>query len=242
MGKRSDFLRIPKDEYPTIDPRAVPPLLPHLTAGARYAEPFAGDGQLIGLLDPYIELAWASDISPRTNPRIHENDGLQVGLGRADLFITNPPWSRPILHKAIVHLSNQAPTWMLFDSSWAFTKQAIPYLQRCRKIVAVGRLIWIEGTKTQGKDDCSWYCFHHHIPGSTPTFYGRGLPAERQVNRQKRVCADCGRPLTLGHKWSLQPRGSFLTPCHIYCDNPTSRRAKGLEPLPAAPLLDWRAA
>ena len=30
MGRRSNFDRIDKDKYNTIDKRAVPPLLPHL--------------------------------------------------------------------------------------------------------------------------------------------------------------------------------------------------------------------
>lgn len=34
MGKRSEFARRPMDAYQTIDPRAVPPLLPFLRGPA----------------------------------------------------------------------------------------------------------------------------------------------------------------------------------------------------------------
>lgn len=53
MGKRSNFPRIDKDFYSTIDPRAIPPLLAHLGEGVRYAEPCAGAGALIDLLEPH---------------------------------------------------------------------------------------------------------------------------------------------------------------------------------------------
>lgn len=226
MGKRSTFKRIAKDHYPTIDPRAVRPLLPHLNLSQRYAEPCAGEGHLIDLLDPHIVLAWASDIDPRRSARIHENDALAVGIGDADLFITNPPWGRKLLHPLIVHLSDQAPTWLLFDASWANTKQAKPFMPRCRKIVAVGRLIWMEGTTTQGKDDCSWYMFDRPRDGALPTFYPQGwAPPEATGRRAARVCPDCGVLIDRFAKWSLQPRHGLPVPVHRDCARPSGLTA-----------------
>src|SRR3984893_1647357 len=61
----------------------------------------------------------------------------------AEFFITNPPWTRQLLHPIIVNLKRQKPTWLLFDADWAHTIQAAPYLSFCRKIVSVGRVKWI---------------------------------------------------------------------------------------------------
>jgi hypothetical protein len=76
-----------------------------------------------------------------------------------DLIITNPPWLRSTLHPLIVHLSNQRPTWLLFDADWIHTKQAAPYLPRLRKIVSVGRVKWIADSPHTGKDNCAWHLF-----------------------------------------------------------------------------------
>ena len=77
-----------------------------------------------------------------------------------DQFITNPPWSRPALHSIISHLMTlERVCWLLLDADWAHTKQAVPYLTYCRKIVSVGRLKWIPQTKHVGKDNCAWYLF-----------------------------------------------------------------------------------
>lgn len=238
MGKRSSFPRIAKDNYPTIDPRAVGPLVAHLPRKARYAEPCAGAGDLINLLAPYARCVWASDIEPRADG-IAENDAMLVGRGDADMFITNPPWSRPILHPLIVHLSDMAPTWLLFDSAWANTKQAKPFMSRCRKIVAVGRLRWIPGTKHQGKEDVAWFYFDRPIPGSAPVFYAQGCSPVEAPSRASRVCFDCGRAIAAGHKWALAQRGGVITTVHKHCDNPSSYYAKGLDQIAPAPLLDW---
>jgi len=51
-----------------------------------------------------------------------------------------------------------APTWMLADADWMFTKQAIPYLENCDLIVSVGRVSW-EGNGVSGKENAAWYRF-----------------------------------------------------------------------------------
>ena len=42
----------------------------------------------------------------------------------------------------------------------------------CSKIVSVGRVKWIEGSKGVGKDNCAWYLFDAMKRGPTE-FYGR---------------------------------------------------------------------
>ena len=177
MGKRSNFERIDKDFYRTIDPRAVAALVPFLDAGSKFVEPFAGQGDLVDSLNAAgYGCRYACELNPNENTPswIEQKDAFDVIDLFGDPVISNPPWTRSILHKAIEHFGNQVPSWFLFDSDWAYTKQAAPYLAKyCTDIIAVGRLIWIPGTTTSGFDNCSWYCFD--AKKSEPTrFYGKG--------------------------------------------------------------------
>lgn len=174
MGKRSDFERVPRDFYPTPY-EAIIPLLPHLEPETRYCEPCAGDGALIDHLSRHGHIcARARDIEPR-RADIDQKDALTTITGNIDCFITNPPWDRKILHPLIEHLSDQAPTWLLFDADWVHTRQSIPFLPRLRKIVSVGRVKWIPDSKMTGKDNCAWHLFG--TPSLLPTqFIGRINP------------------------------------------------------------------
>jgi len=175
MGKRSDFARVERDFYPTPY-EAVVPLLPHLRPGTAFAEVCAGNGALIShLVRAGHWCGFASDIEPLT-PTILSMDALDLTpmkLGLAwECFITNPPWTRGILHALIAHLSALGPTWLLFDADWPHTKQAIPYLHLLRKIVAVGRVKWIPDSPHTGKDNCCWYLFDAKSTGPA-VFHGR---------------------------------------------------------------------
>lgn len=173
MGKRSDFTRRKNDLYETFDPRAVAALLPYLSVESHFIEPCAGSGMLLRQLEAAgHRCVGAYDISPG-HPRVLEKDALQVIEDGVDCFITNPPWTRKLLHPLIVHLSDQAPTWLLFDADWMHTKQARPYLSRLRRIVSVGRLKWMPGTKMDGKDNCCWYLFGPPVDGGATLFFGR---------------------------------------------------------------------
>lgn len=177
MGKRSNFARRSKDKYRTFDPRAAAALAPHLPWGCRFWEPCAGAADLITNLQQYgPECVVATDISPECEG-VYRLDALQATASDVDAtgathIITNPVWSRPLLHAMIAHFSAIRPTWLLFDADWVHTAQARPYLPSLRKIVSVGRLIWIEGTTTSGKDNCAWHLFDQR--GSGPAeFIGR---------------------------------------------------------------------
>lgn len=174
MGKRSEFDRIEKDFYRTIDKRAVEALAPHLEPNTIYAEPCYGSGDLVlGLAQHGHSCGWASDIN---EPSVgYHMDALSITedhLGSVSEIITNPPWSRPLLHKMICHFSAMKPTWLLFDADWVHTRQSTPYMELCTDIVSVGRLIWIPGTTMSGKDNCAWYRFSKEKSGPTK-FHGR---------------------------------------------------------------------
>lgn len=199
MGKRTKAVTgkthpmRPRDFWSTIDLKARKPLIPHLPRGVRYGEPMAGNGSLIRILGPEITCAWASDIKPE-GEGIVERDVFETEIGDADMFITNPPWTRRWLHKIIVYLSDRAPTWLLFDADWMNTDQCGRLASRCRRIVYVGRLIWIPGTTNAGFMACCWYLFDKPIPRSVPVFYPHGcLP--RQPYRAEATPAPANEPL-----------------------------------------------
>ena len=171
MGKRSSFERVPRDFYPTPY-EAVAPLLPHLRSPTRFCEPCAGDGALIRHLERHghdCSLAW--DIEPRA-PGIARLDALATMAVNVDCYITNPPWTRSILHPLIHWLSGQMPTWLLFDADWMHTRQSTDLMRHCRKIVSVGRVKWIADSPFTGKDNCCWYLFNQ-ADDAAAQFVGR---------------------------------------------------------------------
>lgn len=169
MGRRSDFKRRKHDKYLTPY-EAVVPLLPFLTPCTRFVEPCAGDGRLVAALERNGHVCVGKwDISPDCL-FIPDGDALTTALPSCDALITNPPWSRQLLHPMIERFVEHAPTWLLFDAAWKHTKQSIPYLHFCSHIVNVGRVKWIEGTAQTGKDDSCWYKFNRdHTDG--PKYY-----------------------------------------------------------------------
>jgi hypothetical protein len=172
MGKRSSFVRHKNDLYRTFDPRAVAALAPHLEPNTLYAEPCAGRGDLIDLLGALGHICiYAADIEPGAS-WIPQADALLVPPPSVTI-ITNPPWTRRILHALLERWPYIAPTWLLFDMDWVSTKQARPYLHMCVKIVTVGRLKWIVDSPFDAKDNCAWYLFDAAHDGSPPLFYGR---------------------------------------------------------------------
>tara|TARA_R110002126_G_scaffold11847_3_gene52308 strand:- start:168 stop:707 length:540 start_codon:yes stop_codon:yes gene_type:complete len=178
MAKRSDFKRVERDYYPT-PPEAVVPLIKHLPEHGTYMEPCAGDNRLVNhitdLTKGRMKCLLSSDIEPQSHD-VARIDVFDTDLAKdfdARYFITNPPWDRKILHPLIVHLSNQRPTWLLFDADWMHTVQSKEYMKRCVKIVSIGRVKWIEGSKMTGKDNCAWYLFDVNPLVGPTAFYGR---------------------------------------------------------------------
>lgn len=149
MGKRSSFERRERDFYPT-PPEAVEPLNERLGNDYTYSEPCSGDGALIRSLSG--KCIYRSDISVGV-------DALTTNYFTGDYIITNPPWSRDILHPMIRHFSAMKPTWLLFDADWMHTRQAAEFLPWCAEIISVGRVKWIPDSPYTGKDNAAWYLF-----------------------------------------------------------------------------------
>ena len=167
MGKRSNFKPHKLDAYATPE-EAVLPLLSHLPKGSYYAEPCAGDGALIRILQKHGHKCVAAyDVEPR-HKIVKQGDAsflTRQDMNRANLVITNPPWGRDVMHQIIERSLFWGPTWLLFDADWMHTKQAAPYLPHCKKIVSVGRVKWFGNTA--GKDNCCWYLFDFNDPQPT---------------------------------------------------------------------------
>lgn len=166
MAKRSDFERITNDFYRTFDPKAHAALA-RVQDPCLYYEPCVGQHDLVNGLAPYgFTCTGFSDIEKDART-LTEDD-----IGQAEYIISNPPWSRKLLHELIEHFVTLRPTWLLFDANWANTAQSSRFVSDyCTDIVAVGRLKWIPGTNMSGKDDCAWYRFNKKK--NITTFIGR---------------------------------------------------------------------
>ena len=181
MGKRSDgaFERIERNFYAT-------PLKPTLRLSGflgdveAFAEPFVGDGAWVRHLGSFgIPCVFASDIQPEGEARRYALTRDAMRLDRSDLdicgathIISNPPWPTPRANgeptvSLIWHLMRIRPTWLLLSADFAHNVYAPPLMRRCRKMVSVGRVKWIEGTKHDGKDNCAWYLFDDSFTGET---------------------------------------------------------------------------
>ena len=105
---------------------------------------------------------------------VDRGDAMEATYWEADAVLTNPPWSRNVLHPMIEHfVENSHEAWLLFDANWINTRQSIPYLKFCTDIVPVGRLIWIDDTTMASKDDSAWFRFSKDSNGET-IFHPRG--------------------------------------------------------------------
>lgn len=183
MGKRSNYQRRPRDNYPTPE-AAVRPLLPHLPRKMTFIEPCVGDGRLVDHLyklhpldedSDWLCSGWY-DADPNKNRGVLYADARTVKFANLSpdcIFITNPPWLRSDLHQIIANLARQAPTWLLIDAPWMHTRQAAPHLACCYKIVSVGRVKWIEGSANSGMEDACWYLFDNRP--------GRGVVYEKPI-------------------------------------------------------------
>ena len=109
--------------------------------------------------------------------------------GDADAIITNPPYTRELMHKLIAHFQRIAPTWLLIDFGLVGTKQAAPFMPHLHGHRIFGRLQWFEGTKEAASITMPGIDSTHALAG--PIFHARGsAPVPSRVS----LCAQCGAP------------------------------------------------
>lgn len=178
MSKRSDFDKVPKEFYPTTDPKAIPPVLVALLRGKTYAEPCYGNGDLEDLLMDVATCKWRSDIR-ETVGSSKVMDALELtkeDLKECDLVVTNPPFSKDVLLPLIDHFVSLKPTWLLLPADYMHNLYFGPYMKRCSRVVSVGRVCWFpkEGKRVASTDNFAWYFWKKGATTDTRTeFYGR---------------------------------------------------------------------
>jgi hypothetical protein len=173
---------------------AVAPLIPYLRGVRSFAEPCAGEGDLVRHLESFgLRCVYAGDI--RTG-----QDALAVSsYGAADAIITNPPFKYPedprhstrLLSDLIRHFLGLAVQfWLLLPHDWSANKGSAACLRHCSDIVPVGRVKWIADSAYGGLENSCWYRFDaRHTRG--PVFHGRGEVVAPE--RRKVACQQCGR-------------------------------------------------
>jgi hypothetical protein len=215
VGKRSSFERRPADFYPTPK-AAVTPLIPYLRASniRSFAEPCAGEGDLVRHLEGFgLRCAYAGDISSG-------RDALERDYyGAIDCIITNPPYTRDLLHKLIEHFKRIAPTWLLLTADWVSTLQAVPYLSHCSDIVTVGRVKWFENSRYTSKDNFAWYRFDARHKGATAIHRRNEV---KVISRRTGICEQCQR--------SYEPRRSTSRFCSQTCRQRAHRSRLSVTP------------
>src|SRR5262249_2826273 len=149
----NNFERREADFYPTPRAAAVP-LIPYLRGVRTFAEPCCGAGDLIAHLESFgLRCVHSGDITTG-------QDALAVNdYAAVDASITNPPYTREIMHRLIAHFQRIVPTWLLLESDWTQTKQAAPFMPSCSDIVPIGRVKWIVGSKHFGFENFAWCRF-----------------------------------------------------------------------------------
>ncbi len=177
MSKRSSMEKIPRDFYPTTDPSAIPPKLIEFIRGKSYASPCYGDGDLEDLLMDVAVCRWRSDIR-KTVGSSKVWDALSLSkheLGRCDIILENPPFSRDVLLPMIDHFTSLKPTWLLLPADMMHNKYFGEYMDRCSRVISVGRLKWFKDSKYTSTDNFAWYFWKKGATTDTDTvFYGRG--------------------------------------------------------------------
>ena len=175
MGKYSDFERVEKDFYPTIDPNAISQSFIEAIRGKSYAEPCYGDGDLEDLLMEIAVCRWRSDIRKTVGSSV-VMDAMAMTkneVKNCDLIITNPPYTRNALLPMIDHFISLRPTWLLLPADTMHNKYFSRYIDLSSKIYPVGRLYWNEN-KVRGKNNFCWYYWPQYGANDYPTeFIGR---------------------------------------------------------------------
>jgi hypothetical protein len=202
MSKRRPGLKRHKNDLYQTPYHAVPPLIPWLRGIRTFAEPCCGDGDMVRHLESFgLRCVYAGDLSTG-------QDALaSTDYNDPDVIITNPPYTRSVMHPMIEHFRKIAPTWLLLEQDWCGTKQATPLLRSCTDMLPIGRVQWMAEKKGAGFDNSVWARFDaHHTAG--PVWH-----SFRAAPPQTRQCVQCERP--------YQPQRSDS----CFCSNGCRQRA-----------------
>jgi hypothetical protein len=192
MGKRSNFPLVPRDFYPT-PLKAVQPLIPHLDGIRGFAEPCAGESDLVRHLESCgLRCVYQGDIATGRDALDLTSDDIANAP-----IITNPPFSResqPLLRRMLVHFLHITSTvWLLLPADFASNQWFAPFLPQCSDIVAfAGPLVRRHEGQQHGELRLVQV---QHAPCRRA-----GLPRQQQGRRgaprpsRARQCEQCSRP------------------------------------------------
>lgn len=176
MGKRSEYVKRPRDAYFTPE-EAVRPIVKYLKEGVTFCEPCAGDGRLVRHIEKLVPDALcllAMDTEPQADFILTGDAKLLTSesVENCDLIITNPPFTWSELSPMLDRWIPLAPTVLLLPADFMHNKRFAKYLKHCGLVVSIGRVKWIEGSKMSGVDNYAWYFFTPEQMGDT-VFRGR---------------------------------------------------------------------
>jgi hypothetical protein len=208
MGKYGGegYEKVPKDRY--ITPRTgVERLAEYFDLeGVTYVEPCFANGNLSRWLSEFgAREIYRSGLEPEVE-NVDLCDVLSDGQQRwaefgkkADCILTNPPWSRNLLHPMIELFSDVAPTLLLFDANWINTKQARPFQDRLVAVFPAGRHRWFAGQEGDKglapKEDTSWYLFDKPVRKRLPQLVLK--PHHKGAVSFKEICTNLKRTCEL---------------------------------------------
>ncbi len=181
MGKRTNYERKPRDFYST-PVEAVKPLLESFSEDWEgpllFCEPCAGNGALVGHLEGSNPLVCilAMDIEPQQDWIVKGDASLlkEEHLQNCDMIITNPPFSWSLLKPLLDRWLPLIPCALLLPADFMHNIRFQEYLKYCSKIISIGRVKWIEGSKMSGMENYCWYFFDPHKTEEVcPVFEGR---------------------------------------------------------------------
>lgn len=160
---QTNFKRNDRDFYKTpLTP--IQSLIPHLPNNLSFCEPCAGAYDLVNNLTqlrPDISCNAAFDIFPQDDRIITKSaaDITENDIKGIDMFITNPPFKWDMFEPILTNLLLLRPTWFLIPADFMHNKRMVPYMEKCSKLVSVGRVKWFDDSKATSTDNFCWYKF-----------------------------------------------------------------------------------
>lgn len=164
MTKRLDGPQIKHNNVDTPY-AAVEPLVKVLPVETQFIEPCAGAGWLVTHLGANgHDCVLATDIEPRV-AWVDRRDALEmhyemVRLTGATHIITNPPAEWKILQPLLCKwLDTGLEVWLLLPIDFITHVRFRPFLPHVFHLAVIGRVKWIDDSKTTSTDAFAWYGF-----------------------------------------------------------------------------------
>jgi hypothetical protein len=174
LSKRGTYEKQPRDFYPTPQ-EAVTPLILQFSPGMTFIEPCAGNGALVNHLENIMgwHCEMAFDIEPQDEKVFKFDAMLLEDYLECDMIVTNPPFTWSVLCPMLHHFLTLKTTLLLLPADYMHNKRFSPFMRQCSNIYSIGRVKWIEGSKTTGRENYAWYLFQPYSFGGQDTAFHR---------------------------------------------------------------------